>query len=154
MSGGFEKTEGETGGVKKGRFSKEVVEIVSGLTLFDDDLMSRVFDNNIEATELLLRIIFKRQIKVVKARGQEEIHSYDIDGRTIRLDIMAVDSDGKKIDIEVQTGEKGSEVKRARYHSSMLDSGMLKKGQDFSEIRDSYVIFIYKHDKFHAGLPV
>ena len=31
---------------------------------------------------------------------------------------------------------------------------MLKKGQDFSEIRDSYVIFIYKHDKFHAGLPV
>ena len=31
---------------------------------------------------------------------------------------------------------------------------MLKKGQDFSEIRDSYVIFIYKHDKFHEGLPV
>ena len=154
MSGGFEKTDGETGGVKKGRFSKEVVEIVSGLTLFDDDLMSRVFDNNVEATELLLRIIFKRPIKVVKAKGQEEIHSYDIDGRTIRLDIMAVDSDGKKIDIEVQTGEKGSDIKRARYHSSLLDSGMLKKGQDFSEIRDSYVIFIYKHDKFHAGLPV
>ena len=152
MSEKFEKT--KTGGVKEDRFSKEVVEIVSGLTLFDDDLMSRVFDNNIEATELLLRIIFKRPIKVVKAKGQEEIHSYDIDGRTIRLDIMAVDSDGKRIDIEVQTGEKGSEVKRARYHSSMLDSGMLKKGQDFSEIRDSYVIFIYKHDKFRAGLPV
>ena len=145
MSEKFEKT--KTGGVKEDRFSKEVVEIVSGLTLFDDDLMSRVFDNNIEATELLLRIIFKRPIKVVKAKGQEEIHSYDIDGRTIRLDIMAVDSDGKRI-------EKGSEVKRARYHSSMLDSGMLKKGQDFSEIRDSYVIFIYKHDKFRAGLPV
>ena len=154
MSGGFEKTEGETGGVKKGRFSKEVVEIVSGLTLFDDDLMSRVFDNNIEATELLLRIIFGRPIKVVKAKGQEEIRSFSVDGRTVRLDIMAVDSDGKKIDIEVQTGEKGSDIKRARYHSSLLDSGMLKKGQDFSEIRDSYVIFIYKHDKFHAGLPV
>ena len=152
MSGGFEKT--KTGGVKKGRFSKEVVEIVSGLTLFDDDLMSRVFDNNIEATELLLRIIFGRPIKVVKAKGQEEIRSFSVDGRTVRLDIMAVDSDGKKIDIEVQTGEKGSDIKRARYHSSLLDSGMLKKGQDFSEIRDSYVIFIYKHDKFHAGLPV
>ncbi len=87
-----------------------------------------LFDNNVEATELLLRIIFKRPIKVVKAKGQEEIRSYSVDGRTIRLDIMAVDIDGKKIDIEVQTGEKGSEVKRARYHSSMLDSGMLKKG--------------------------
>ena len=152
MSGGFEKT--KTGGVKKGRFSKEVVEIVSGLTLFDDDLMSRVFDNNIEATELLLRIIFKRPIKVVKAKGQEEIRSFSVDGRTIRLDIMAVDSDGKKIDIEVQTTSDGSDVKRARYHSSLLDSGMLKKGQKFSEIRDSYVIFIYKHDKFQEGLPV
>ena len=27
MSGGFEKTDGETGGVKKGRFSKEVGKI-------------------------------------------------------------------------------------------------------------------------------
>ena len=125
-----------------------------GLTLFDDDLMSRVFDNNIEATELLLRIIFKRPIKVVKAKGQEEIRSFSVDGRTIRLDIMAVDSDGKKIDIEVQTTSDGSDVKRARYHSSLLDSGMLKKGQKFSEIRDSYVIFIYKHDKFQEGLPV
>ena len=125
-----------------------------GLTLFDDDLMSRVFDNNIEATELLLRIIFGRPIKVVKAKGQEEIRSFSVDGRTVRLDIMAVDSDGKKIDIEVQTGEKGSDIKRARYHSSLLDSGMLKKGQDFSEIRDSYVIFIYKRDKFQKGLPV
>ncbi len=141
-------------GVKKSRFSKEVVEIVRGLTLFDDDLMSRVFDNNIEATELLLRIIFGRPIKVVKAKGQEEIRSFSVDGRTVRLDIMAVDSDGKKIDIEVQTGEKGSDIKRARYHSSLLDSGMLKKGQDFSEIRDSYVIFIYKRDKFQKGLPV
>jgi len=29
-------------------------KLIDGLTLFDDDLMSRVFDKNIEATELLL----------------------------------------------------------------------------------------------------
>ncbi len=69
MSGEFEKTEGETGGVKKGRFSKEVVEIVRGLTLFDDDLMSRVFDNNIEATELVLRIIFWKADKGCEGKG-------------------------------------------------------------------------------------
>ena len=34
-----------------------VNELVDKLTLFDDDLMSRVFDNNFEATELILRII-------------------------------------------------------------------------------------------------
>lgn len=31
---------------------------------------------------------------------------------------------------------------------------MLKAGQDFEEIRESYVIFIYKKDKFKEGLPV
>lgn len=33
----------------------------------------------------------------------------------------------------------------------MVDSRMLKKGQEF---KDSYVIFIYKHDKFKKGLPL
>ena len=30
---------------------------------------------------------------------------------------------------------------------------MLKEGQEFKEIEDSYVIFIYDHDKFKKGLP-
>ena len=37
----------------------EVVQIVDDLTLFDDTLMSKVFDKNIEATELLLSIILE-----------------------------------------------------------------------------------------------
>ena len=40
--------------------------------LFDDDLMSRVFDKNIAATELLLRIILGRKLKVISADGQRE----------------------------------------------------------------------------------
>ena len=31
---------------------------------------------------------------------------------------------------------------------------MLKSGQKFRELKDSYVIFIYKHDKFRRGLPL
>ena len=31
---------------------------------------------------------------------------------------------------------------------------MLKKNQDFKEIKDTYVIFIYKHDKFKVGYPI
>ena len=50
-------------------------KLIDGLTLFDDDLMSRVFDKNIEATELLLRIILERKIKVISVIGQEEMKS-------------------------------------------------------------------------------
>mgnify|MGYP000776292394 CR=1 FL=1 len=54
---------------------ENVNELVDKLTLFDDDLMSRVFDNNIEATELMLRIILGRNINVISVIGQDEIKS-------------------------------------------------------------------------------
>ena len=129
-------------------------KLIDGLTLFDDDLMSRVFDKNIEATELLLRIILERKIKVISVNGQEEMKSAAVGGRNITLDVHALDENGEKMDIEVQGNSEGAHIRRARYHSSVLDSRMLKEGQEFKEIKDSYVIFIYKCDKFQEGLPL
>lgn len=43
---------------------------------------------------------------------------------------------------------------RVRFHSSMVDSKMLKAGQDFKEIKDSYVIFISENDVMGARLPL
>ena len=59
-----------------------------------------------------------------------------------------------EIDIEVQGDSAGAHIRRARYHSSMVDSKMLDEGQEFRQLKDSYIIFIYKHDKFRKGLPV
>ena len=129
-------------------------KLIDGLTLFDDDLMSRVFDKNIEATELLLKIILERKIKVISVNGQEEMKSAAVGGRNITLDVHALDENGEKMDIEVQGNSEGAHIRRARYHSSVLDSRMLKEGQEFKEIKDSYVIFIYKRDKFQEGLPL
>lgn len=134
---------------------KEAVNIlVDGLTLFDDDLMSRVFDKNIEAAELVLRIILGRSIKVISVDGQDELKNHEVGGRNITLDVHAIDVNGKEIDIEVQGNSEGANIRRARYHSSMVDSGMLREGQPFKQLKDSYVIFIYKHDKFRKGLPL
>ena len=66
----------------------------------------------------------------------------------------AIDVNGEEIDIEVQGNSEGAHIRRARYHSSMVDSRILKEGQAFKELKDSYVIFIYKHDKFRKGLPL
>ena len=53
------------------QIAKELDAAIDDLNLFDDDLMSKVFDGNIEATELLLRIILQRDdimVTYVKAR--------------------------------------------------------------------------------------
>jgi len=132
----------------------QINELIDNLTLFDDDLMSRVFDKNIPATELVLKIILGRDIKVISVKGQEEIKNPNVKGRTVKLDILALDEDGQKIDIEVQGNSAGAHVRRARYHSSVLDTQMLKKKEKFNNIKDSYVIFIYKNDKFGKGYPI
>lgn len=133
---------------------RNVNELVNELTLFDDDLMSRVFDKNIKATELLLRIILGKKVRVISVTGQNEMKNHQVGGRSITLDVDAMDENGEEIDIEVQGNSEGAHVRRARYHSSMVDSRMLKEGQAFRELKDSYVIFIYKHDKFQKGLPL
>ena len=51
---------------------ERINKIIDELTLFDDDLMSRVFDKNIEATEYVLQIILGRKITVVSVKGQEK----------------------------------------------------------------------------------
>ena len=133
---------------------KVVDKIVNEMTMFDDDLMSRVFDKNIEATELVLRIILNKKIKVISVEGQDVMKNHKVDGRSIILDVHALDESGQEMDIEVQGNSEGAHVKRARYHSSMMDTRMLKAGQEFRELKDSYVIFIYKWDKFKEGLPI
>lgn len=36
----------------------------------------------------------------------------------------------------------------------MKDSRMLKAGQDFSELQDSYMVFITRTDIFGHGIPI
>ncbi len=135
--------------------TRTVDQIVDGMSLFDDDLMSMVFDGNIEATELLLKIILRKDdIQVISVVGQRELQSPVVGGRDIRLDILAKDSAGKHYNVEVQKKPEGAHIRRARYNSSMMDSRMLKAGQDFSELQDSYMVFITQTDIFGHGIPI
>ena len=102
----------------KTEIDKDVNQIVDDMTLFDDDLMTLVFNKNIPATELILRIIMGRNIRVIRVDAQEEMRSPVVDGRDITLDILAIDEDGEEIDIEVQGNSEGSHVRRARFHST------------------------------------
>ena len=61
---------------------------------------------------------------------------------------------GRLMDIEIQRSDRGSGVRRARFHSSMIDRSLLSKGDDFEDLVDTYVIFITEKDKFGMGIPL
>ena len=128
--------------------------LVDNLDLFDDDLMTLVFKKNIPATELVLSIIMDRKITVTSVDTQEEMRSPEIGGRNITLDIHAIDIDDTEFDVEVQCSSEGAHVRSSLFHSAVMDARMFKEGDSFKTLKDSYVIFIYKHDKFGIGLPI
>lgn len=128
-------------------------QMIDRLRLMDDDFMTVVFDNNIEAAQLLLGILLKRSdLIVTEVTAQREYKNPA--GRSIKLDILAADAAGKVYNVEVQRSDRGAASRRARYHSSMIDTRLLNPGEDFSKLPDTYVIFITEHDVLGKGLPL
>lgn len=134
------------------RKHKEDLQRLRGFRLLDDDFMSKVFEDK-ECTEFLLRIILNRtDLKVITVHGQHDIKN--LQGRSVRLDILAVDAEGRIYNIEIQRSDKGAEVKRARYNSSLIDANVTEPGEKYEKLSESYVIFITENDTMKAGLPI
>ena len=111
--------------------------------LLDDDFMTKCFENDTACVELVLQIVLnKEDLKVEDVRTQVFVEN--LIKRSVRLDVLATDKDGKKYNIEIQRADKGAGVKRARYNSSMMDANLLKKGEDFAELPETYVILLRK----------
>ncbi len=131
----------------------EDLKRIQALRLIDDDFMNICFDGYIEGAELLLKVILNRDdLKVTEVKTQKQLNS--LNGRSVWLDIYATDSTGAKYDIEIQRANKGANPKRARYHSSMVDSSMLKEGEDFAHLRENYVVFITEKDVIGTNKPI
>ena len=128
-------------------------KVLSGLCLMDDIFFSMCFSGSRECTALLLRIILSRSdITVEDVRVQKWMHS--ILSRSVKLDILARDGEGKLYNIEVQKDERGAKRRRARYYSSMIDASALGKGEDYDTLPESYVIFITGKDALGDGRDI
>ena len=129
-------------------------ERIQRFCLMDDVFMTAFFNGNKPCTEHVLRIIMGKPKLVVKSvRVQKELKN--LYGRTIKLDVAALDDDGEDIDIEVQREDRGANPGRARYHSSLLDANVTYPiGKYCEELRPAYVIFITENDVLGGGQPL
>lgn len=132
---------------------EEDLQRLKGFRLLDDDFMTKCFEDNNECIELILRIVLNKQdLKIIDVRTQ--IFIENLLKRSVRLDVLATDSFGRKYNIEIQRSDKGAGRKRARYNSSMLDINILEKGEDFEKLPETYVIFITENDVMGKGKPL
>ena len=132
---------------------QEDLQRLRGFRLLDDDFLTKCFEGDTASIELVLRIVLeKSDLKVLDVRTQVFVEN--LLNRSVRLDILATDSTGAKLNVEVQRSDKGAGRKRARYNSSMMDANLLKKGEDFDKLPETWVIFITENDVMGKGLPL
>ena len=132
---------------------QEDLKRIENFRLMDDDFMNACFNNYIEGTQLLIRIILGRDDIIVTSVTTQSVMK-NLQGRDICLDIDAKDADGRRFDIEIQRTNKGADRKRARYHSSILDAHLLQPGEEFCKLPETYVIFITENDVIGSGKPL
>lgn len=131
---------------------QEDLQRLRGFRLLDDDFMTKVFED-ISCAELLLRIILNDEgIRVLEAHSQRGIKN--LQGRSVKLDILAVDSHNRIFNVEIQRSDRGAGAKRARYNSALIDANVTEPGDQYEDLNETFVIFITENDVMKAGLPI
>ena len=128
--------------------SAEKQKIVSSLTLMDDLFMKVVLQDS-KCTEFILQTIMDNaNLKLKKQILQKNLSN--LHGHSLILDCLCEDEANNIYNIEIQNNISGAQPKRARYHAALLDTHSLKRGNDFTQLPQSYVIFITAKDVLHG----
>ena len=135
------------------RKHQEDLQRLRGFRLMDDDFMTKCFEGETGCIELVLRIVMEMpELKVIQSHTQVFVEN--LMNRSLRLDIVATDAEGRVINVEVQRSDRGAGRKRARYNSSMMDANLLRKSGDFDALPETWVIFITENDVMGDNLPL
>ena len=143
------RSEANSKSTRKKMNALEKKKIIASLTLMDDLFMQVVLEEQ-ACTEYILQIILDNaSLKLKEQRLQKRLSN--LHGRALVLDCLCTDEKGLLYNIEVQNSSAGAIPKRARYHAALMDTHTLKKGEKFSKLPESYVIFITDKDVLGEG---
>ncbi len=117
------------------------------LTLADDFLFCKVMQNKRLCKELL-EIILHVRIDKIEYTESQKVFDDVIDEKSIRMDVYVKDDKHTIYDIEMQTSNTKELPKRSRYYHSCIDKSQIAKGEPYSKLRKTYVIFICTFDLF------
>ena len=126
----------------------------NSLTLANNFIFCKVLEENPDVCKELLEMLLDIKIDRIEHPKSEQTFKTDFDSRGIRLDVYVKDGTGRCFDIEIQTSNYMRLEKRARYYQGLMDVDSIQFGQEYSALKDSYVIFLCLGDVFGYRLPV
>lgn len=145
----------ETEQERKDREHQEDLQRLRGFRPIDDTFMRGMLRDNIPLANFIVRILLNMpDFEFIKFETQADMKRVT-GARSVIFDGLGTQKGaGRKVDVEMQRADIGAEPERARYHSSVIDVESLDEGQDFTELPDSWVIFITENDYFKKNKAV
>ncbi|MCI6158157.1 MAG: Rpn family recombination-promoting nuclease/putative transposase [Selenomonadaceae bacterium] len=124
------------------------------LTIADNFIFQKVMRKKRLCKRLIETILNIKIRKITFAETEKDIHVRR-DSKSVRLDVYVEDEQGTLYDIEMQTTDYADPAelpKRTRYYQAMMDMDVLNKGEFYTKLRKTYIIFICTFDPFDRSL--
>lgn len=120
------------------------------LTIKDNFMFGAVMMDEDNCKGLLERVL---EIPIDRVDvSKEKSIVYHPEYKGVRLDVYAKDEKQTRYNVEMQVERKPALGKRSRYYQSQMDMEMVLTGEDYTELPNTYVIFICDFDPFGDGL--
>ena len=126
--------------------SKYRIKSVDELTFTDDGMFQAVMREPEICAEVVERLLHLKVSRIEYPELEKTIAPY-FSSKGVRLDVYLKDPE-KIIDVEMLSYPQMELGLRARYYQSMIDMDSLMKGQNYADMKSSYVLFICKNDPF------
>lgn len=123
------------------------------LTFADNFLFCKIMEDSPELCRQLLELLLDIRIGRIEQPQSERTMQEALGAKAVRFDVYAKD-DSRIFDIEIQTTDAQNLPERARYYQSVIDMDNLSKGENYTRLKDTYVIFLCLKDIFRRRLPV
>lgn len=123
------------------------------LTFADNFLFCKIMEDSPELCRQLLELLLDIRIGRIEQPQSERTMQEVLGAKAVRFDVYAKD-DSRIFDIEIQTTDAQNLPERARYYQSVIDMDNLSKGENYTRLKDTYVIFLCLKDIFRRRLPV
>lgn len=137
---------------KRGTVMQNENKTIQELNLEDDFLFAKVMSDK-EICRKILEKILGVSIREVSMPVTQKTINMLYEGKGIRLDAYVNDDKGTVYNIEMERGKKKRAIlpKRARYYQGNIDLDIISAGEDYRELKKSFVIFICTFDPFGEG---
>lgn len=126
---------------------------LSELPLSNDFMFGEVMRQE-KVCILFLEALLQKKIERIEYIDKQKDLSDSYMAHGIRLDVYLQDDAGAVHNIEMQNGSRHDLERRARYYQGGMDRHTLEKAKHYSDLPESFIVFVCSFDYYKRGLAI